>query len=253
MNDQNHQTAWVYGVVPAGARLKELKRRADRLPAVRVVEMDDLGLIVGDVPENTAKATRDHALAHARVLEAAIVDAPVVPFRFGMVVAQSELGAELLEGRHDELAQMLEKVKDHVQFSLKVDYREDVVLREIIEGDPTIAQLREQTRGLDEIATRDSRVRLGERVSVALEQLRQQEAQAILERLSPFSSSFTVQPLESEYMVLNAPFLVERRQMQQFDEAASMLAEEQVARMHFTLLGPMPAYDFVGVGSPAWA
>jgi Gas vesicle synthesis protein GvpL/GvpF len=254
MNDQRTESVWVYGVIPAGAELKELGRRRDRLPSdVRVEEVGDLGVIIGNLPENTAKATRDQALAHARVLEAAVVDTPVVPFRFGMVVGKNELGSDLLEGRHDELRQTLERIKDHVQFTLKVSYLEDEVLSEIVASDPAIAQLREQTRGLDEIATRDIRIRLGEMVSIALESHRQQDAHALLERLSPFASSFTVDPLEAEFMVVNAPFLIERRRMQDFDQAASMLAEEQAGRMHFTLLGPMPAYDFVGAGSPAWA
>ena len=254
MTDQKLENTWVYGVVPAGADLKELKRRRDRLPAgVHVVESGDLGVIVGDVPENTAKATRDQALNHARVLEAAVLDTPVVPFRFGMVADASELSAELLEGRHDELSQILERVKDHVQFTLKVDYEQEVVLANLIEAEPAIAQLREQTRGRDETATRDARVRLGELVSMALDQLRQQEAQAIIERLTPFASAFTMGPLESEFMLLNAAFLIERRRLRDFDEAASALADDQVARMHFRLLGPMPAYDFVGMGTPAWA
>jgi hypothetical protein len=254
MNDANLENNWVYGVIPAGAELKELKRRRDRLPAgVHVVESGDLGAIVGEVPENTAKATRDQALNHARVLETAVLDAPVVPFRFGMVVGANELSAELLEARHDEFAQMLERIRDHVQLTLKVEYEQDEILAEIIEADPVIAQLREQTRGLDEMETRDARVRLGELLSSAVEQLRQQEAQAIIERLSEFASSYTVGPLESEFMVLNAAFLVERRRSRDFDQATSELAEDQLARMHFTLLGPMPAYDFVEAGSTAWA
>jgi hypothetical protein len=144
-------------------------------------------------------------------------------------------------------------VKDQVQFTFKVEYREQAVLEEIVESQPMIAQLREQIRGRDEVATRDIRVRLGELVSIALEQVRQLDGRAVGERLSPFSTGFAVDPLESEYMVLNAAFLVERRRMDEFERAASDLANEQSERMRCTLLGPMPAYNFVGLGSPAWA
>jgi hypothetical protein len=252
MTDQERQTTWVYGVVPAGARLEELKRRSDRLPGdVRVVELGDLAAIVGDAPdEHDAKAIRDQALAHARVLEAAIVDAPVVPFRFGTVNGQVD--KDLLAPYHDELAQILERVKDHVQLTLKATYREEVVLREIVTSYPEIAELREQTRGLDEVAARDLRVRLGELVSMALEQVRQRDAASILERLNPLAAASTVGPLESEFMALNAAFLVERQRMRQFEAAAEAVAAEQVERMHFTLLGPMPAYDFIDGGQRPW-
>ena len=251
--DQKRETVWLYGVVPAGAKLEELKRRSDRLPNdIRIKEINDLAVIAGDPPpENDPKAIRDKALAHARVLEAAVVDTPVVPFRFGMIF-EDDGDTELLKARHDELAQMLEQVKDDFQFTVKAEYLEDVVLGEIIESQPTIAQLREQTRGLDEDATRDARVRLGELVSLALEEVRQRDASAIIERLKPFAVSFTIEALESEFMVLNAPFLVERRRGEEFEDAVASVADEHAHHMHFTLLGPMPAYNFVGTGGPAW-
>jgi Gas vesicle synthesis protein GvpL/GvpF len=240
-------------VIPAGADLKELERRRDRLPGdVRVVKSGNLGAIVGDAPGNDAKATRDQALAHARVLEMAVLDAPVVPFRFGTVV-DGAVDTELLEARHDELTQLLESIRDDVQMTLKASYRDDVVMREIVEGHPKIAQLREQTRRGDEVVTRDLRLRLGELVSIALEQLRQHDAEAILDRLRPFVVSSAVEALESEYMVLNAPFLMERRRMHEFEEAAGIVAEDQAERMRFTLHGPMPAFDFINGDQLPWA
>lgn len=254
MNEQKSQKTWVYGIIPADAKLAELKRRRERLPAdLRVVKLGELGAIVGEAPAETAKATRDQALAHARVLEAAVLDAPVVPFRFGTVVTDGSVSSELLEPRHDELARLLESVKDYVQLTLKATYDESAVLGELIDGHPKIAQLREQTRGHDEILTRDARVRLGELVSMALEQLRQYDAGAIIGRLNAVSVASRMEPLESEFMVINAPFLVERRRMREFEDAAGAVADEQQERMRLTLLGPMPAYDFVPAGVPSWA
>jgi hypothetical protein len=253
MNDQKREKTWVYGVVPAGVKLEELKRRGDRLPAVRVVEFGDVGAIVGEAPGADAKATRDQALAHARVLEAAVLDAPVIPFRFGTVVTGGSVSGDLLEPRHDDFVRLLESVKDYVQLTLKATYDEGVVLGELIQGHPKIAQLREQTRGHDEILTRDARVRLGELVSMALEQLRQYDAGAIIGRLNAFSVASRMEPLESEFMVLNAPFLVERQRMEEFEDAAGAVADEQAERMSLTLLGPMPAFDFIPAGEPSWA
>jgi hypothetical protein len=214
--------------------------------------LGDLGVIVGDAPGDDAKATRDQALAHARVLETAVLDAPVVPFRFGTVLADGSLDTQLLEPWHDQLAQLLESVKEYVQLTLKASYDEDIVLREIVSGNPEIAQLREQTRGGDEITTRDSRLLLGELVSMALEQLRQRDATAIVERLSPLADGSRFEPPESEFMALNAPFLVERGRTAEFEGAAGTLADEQAGRMHLTLLGPMPAFDFIGGGQLPW-
>jgi hypothetical protein len=252
MNDETHESAWLYGVIPAGATLDELKRR-DLLPDVRVIEAGDLAAIVGDAPGDDPKDLRDQALAHARVLEAAVVDAPVVPFRFGTILTEGAAGSELLGPLHDELAQILESVKDRVQLTLKANYHEDVVLRELVEIHPEIARLRRQTRERDDVATRDARLRLGELVSMALEELRRHDADTILARLTPAAVASTVAPLESEFMALNAAFLVERGRMRQFEEAAAAVAEGLAERMRLTLLGPMPAFDFIGEMRLPWA
>lgn len=253
MIDEKHEKTWLYGVIPAGVKLEELKRRRDRLPGdVRVEEFRDLAAIVSHAPGEDAKAIRDQALAHARVLEVAVLDAPVVPFRFGTVLSDGSVGSDLLEPWHDQLAQMLESVRDYVQLTLKATYREDVVLREIVDSNSEIAQLREQTRNTDEIATRDMRVRLGELISVTLEDWRQRDASAVFNRLNPLSVVSRAEPLESEFMVLNVPFLVERRRMQEFEDVAGAVADEQVGRMSMTLHGPMPAFDFIGEGQVPW-
>ena len=253
MIEETQEKTWLYGVIPAGVQLKELKRRRDRLPKdVHVEEYRDLAAIVGDSPGEDAKAIRDQALAHARVLEVAVLDAPVVPFRFGTILPDDAVDRDLLEPWHDQLAQMLESVKDVVQLTLKATYREDVVLREIVDSNPEIAQLREEIRGTDEMATRDSRVRLGELISLALDGWRERDSAAILERLNPLAVVSRVDALEAEYMVVNAPFLVKREAMEEFEDAAAAIADEQVDRIAMTLHGPMPAFDFIGEGRLPW-
>jgi hypothetical protein len=239
---------WVYGVVPAGASLDELQRRGDDLPDVWVVEAGDLGAVVGPVPADDARATRDQALAHAQVLDAAVADAPVVPFRFGTVVegGDEEVGTQLLEDRHDQLAQLLDRVRDRVQLTLKVTYRDDVVLREIVESEPEIGQLREEIDDLPEDATRDARLRLGELVSAALEQLREQDAAELLAQLEPAAVDVSEGPMEDELMVLNVDLLVDRARQDELEAAIDEVAGSRQERMRFRLLGPMPAYSFVG-------
>jgi hypothetical protein len=103
------------------------------------------------------------------------------------------------------------------------------------------------------VATRDARVRLGELINNALEQRRQQDTEEILEHLKPTVVAGTINDIEKEFMVLNVPFLIERDRQSEFEEALDRVAQEREGRMHFTLQGPMPAYDFIDLEEPAWA
>jgi hypothetical protein len=239
---------WVYGVVPAGASLDELQREARGLPEVWVVEAGDLAAVVGPVPSDDARATRDQALAHARVLDAAAADAPVVPFRFGTIVegGDEEVGRLLLEDRHDQLVQLLDRVGDRLQLTLKATYRDDVVLGEIAANEPEVQQLQEAIDGRPEELTRDARLQLGEVVSAALERRRERDAADMLGPLQEAAAAVLEGPLEDELMVLNVDILVDRDRQGDFEARIEDLARPRGERMRFRLIGPMPAYSFVG-------
>jgi hypothetical protein len=252
MSDERPRV-WVYGVVPVDAQLEELEARDD-LPDVWLVESGELAAIVGEAPEDDPKATRDQALSHARVLEAAVRDAPVVPMRFGiMCPSDEEVTSGLLKDRHDQFADLLARLGERVQMMLKVEYDEQAVLREIVENEPEIAELREAAQQGDEDATRDQRVRLGELIAKAVDQRRKRDAADILERLQEAALEARSEPPEKELMVLNAPFFVARDGIEELEAAVEEVAQDRSERMHFRLLGPMPAYHFLEVEEAAAA
>src|SRR5262249_41176807 len=100
---------------------------------------------------------------------------------------------------------------------------------------------------------RAANVQLGELINAALEQRRELDTAELAERLKPVSVAAVAEPLEDEYMVLNAPFLVARDGVDEFEDAVEQLAEEREGRMRVTLLGPMPVYNFLDIEEPAWA
>lgn len=246
---------WVYGIVPSDASLETLERLGgDDLPEVWLLDDGGLAAIVSEPPEEEAQATRDRVLAHAHVLEAAVRDAPVVPLRFGTVCPdESSVVSDLLEGRRETFEEILEKVRDRVQMTLKAYYDEQAILREIVGDEPEIRRLREATRGGSEEATYNDRVRLGELINAAIDQRRNRDGKEIVDRLKPLTVAGVDDALEHEMMVLHVPFLVERKRVQELESTVEELASEQGQRMRFKLLGPLPAYHFVDAEEPAWA
>lgn len=244
---------YVYGVVSADAGLRDPSPSGDRTPDVELVEADDLAAIVSPAGGEDEASVRESVMAHARVLETAIRDATIVPMRFGMVFPDEDtVVKELLEARHDELVQWLERLDGRMQMTLKVYFHEDAVLREIMEDNPEIARLHEQTRG-NEATTQDARVRLGQLVFEATEQRRQRDGAQLLEAIEPLVVASQVEPPEEDFMVLNAPLLVERDRQDELEQRLEELAQERSELMRFRLLGPMPAYHFVSWEEPAWA
>jgi len=251
---EDREGTYVYGVVPAGVKLEGLDRKGEGMPEVWLVEVGDLAAVVSDLPANEETATRDHVLAHSHVLAAIAETTTVVPLRFGMIFPSDEaIRDDLLQARHDELTQLLERFDGRVQMTLKVAYEEEAVLREILKSNEEIAQLREAIRDSAKEESRDARIRLGELVNAEIEQRRERDAAEILEQLKSVSLASLPQPAEKELMVLNAPLLVERKQLDAFEDAVDEVAKGKEELMRFKLLGPMPAYHFTDVEEPAWA
>ena len=137
--------------------------------------------------------------------------------------------------------------------TLKVYYHEEAILREVVSGDPEIGRLREAIRDRSQEESHDARIRLGELVNAGVEERRERDSAEVLNGLKPVAVAGTAESLEKELMVLNAPLLVERRRLEEFEKTVDELAQARGELMHFKLLGPMPAYHFIDVQEPAWA
>jgi hypothetical protein len=240
---------YVYGIVRAGAALKSL-HDAEELPDVRLIESGDIAALVSAGPE---RAAREVVLGHGRVLEAALDGSPVVPLQFGMVLTDDDaVRNEILEGHHDELAELLDRLEGRVQMTLKVYYHEDAIVADVLTSDPKLVELREAIQGRSEDETRNQRIKLGEGINAAMDQRRQQDGQEILDRLKPLADAVALEPPEDELMVAHVAFLLQRDRLEEFDAAVEEIARPQVELMRFRLLGPMPAYNFIDLKEPAW-
>jgi hypothetical protein len=251
---QKQDKLWIYGVVPAGSDLKHLADRKD-LPEVSVIELGGLGALVGPSPEEQDERLSQQALWHAQVLETAVRDATVLPIALGTVVEGGDdaVAEQLLKASHDELTRYLEALADHVQMTLRVSYDQEALLRDISESEPEVAELMTRTRDAGEIEGRADRVHLGELISAAVERHRAQDSELILSRLRPHATRVAQDELQEDFMVLNAPFLVPRDALDEFESAVEDLASECLGRMRFVLHGPMPAYSFLDAQELAWA
>lgn len=233
--------SYVYGIVRPGASVEVSGE--DGVPQVRIVEADDVAALVSDSPE---KASREAVLSHNRVLEAALESSPVVPLRFGLVVADDDaVRSEILEAHHDELTDLLERFEGRVQLTLKVYYHEDAIVAHILAGEPELARLRDEIRGQPEDASYKQRVRLGELLNKAMEQQRERDGTEILEALRPLAEAVALEGPDDELMVAHTVFLLKRDQTDEFDATLEQIAGERSELMRFRLLGPMPAYNFI--------
>ncbi len=240
----------LHGVVAAA------DREAAAAAGARAVEHGELAAVVTDADED---GTKPAALVrrHWRVLEAISAGTTVLPVRFGTVMAGNQAVVdEFLAPGHDGLRSRLAALAGKVQLTVKGVYDEEALLRSIVEGDPTVAALRERVRALPEAASHFDRIKLGELVAAQVERARDRDTAHVLERLERMAVAASREPPSSLDSAVNTAFLVDRSAADEFGAAVGRLAEELEGRVQLRCVGPLPPYSFTderAQGAPAWA
>jgi hypothetical protein len=238
---------YVYGIVESTARAPKAKGIGGS--PLAVVAGDGAAALVSDLPDGEVQMGRDEVMTHAEVLDQALTRGTVLPMRFGVIMGGSDdVRRQLLERHGEDLRAQLVDLAGKVELNVRAVYEEDVVLREVVNDDPEIARLREVVHDRSEDATYYERIRLGELVAQAVEHRREQDAQAIVDLLTPTTLAVDVGAPAHERVVINASFLVERKRLDAFDEVLEAVARDQFGRIRFKLTGPRAPHSFVELG-----
>ncbi|MEE2033525.1 GvpL/GvpF family gas vesicle protein [Rhodococcus chondri] len=238
---------YVYGIVPADVEPEDHASGVGQPPSeVSVVRSGDLAALVSEIPTDRALGTPDDLKAHAALLDGTVMVAPVLPLRFGAVLADRDaVSSELLEGNAEDLVAALEQLEGLAQFVVKGRYVEKAILQEILDENPDAAQLREQIRGQSEDATREARMALGEIINATIESKRAEDTRHTLEALSSLEPLVNERQPTHEQDAVHIAILMELAKQEELEQALTDLMHEWDGRVEMTLLGPMAAYDFV--------
>jgi Gas vesicle synthesis protein GvpL/GvpF len=213
---------------------------------LRLIAGPSASALVSDLSAGGLRLGRSEALAHARVLEAALAQGTVLPLRFGVVMDGSEeVRRRLLSKHEDDLRAQLERFAGKIEVNLRVLYDEATLMREIVETEPEIARLRAELRGRSEDATYYDRIRLGELVARAVDRVRDAHARGIVDALAPTVLAVSTAEPAHERIALSASFLVARDRLDDFDRRLDQIAAERAPLMRFKYTGPLPPHSFV--------
>ncbi|MGH3245647.1 MAG: GvpL/GvpF family gas vesicle protein [Trebonia sp.] len=244
---------YVYGILPGDVEVAPGEEGVGDPPGeIRVVRHRDLAALVSDVRLDRPLGRAEDLFTHEELLDASAADVPLLPLRFGAVLASDDAVAEELLGAHyDEFTSALQQLEGHAEYVVQGRYVENVILSEVLSEQPETAELNEAVRGTDPDVSRDARMQLGELISNAIEAKRQADTEALGEALSGQVTASVVRPPSHELDAAYVAFLVETGKAEKLQRAVERLAEQWQGRIELRLLGPLAAYDFVGATAPA--
>jgi hypothetical protein len=252
---------YVYGILPGDVALEEPTTGVGDPPMpVRLVRYRDIAALISDVDVTRPLGTPEDLLVHEALLDASAADAPVLPMRFGSLVANEDIvTSELLAPHYDEFAAALQRLEGYAEYIIRGRYVQDAIVREILAEDPEAAALTAQALaegeglGEEQIALRDRQVLLGEVIGERLSDKRAQDTRRLGEELAGWMSASVVRPPADEFEAVHTAFLIKADASDRLLDAVQRLSADWDGRVELRVLGPVAAYDFVGTTGPAAA
>nr|WP_062336519.1 GvpL/GvpF family gas vesicle protein [Herbidospora sakaeratensis] len=238
---------YIYGVVPQDIEVDAEATGVGDPPApITSIRHGKIAALVSDVSSGRPLGTPKDLYAHEQLLNATAAEVPVLPIRFGAVVASRDaVVEEFLAPYHDEFAAALDELEGRCQYVIKGRFVEETVLGEILTENPEAAQLREQISELPEDAARDHRIRLGEIINQSIEAKRDADTAAMWDQVEPVTVMQTVRPPSHELDAVHMAVLVDNSRRDDLDRAVEDLGRKWADQVTLSLFGPMAPYDFI--------
>ena len=212
---------------------------------VHTVHYRDLAAVVSDVPLGILDSTRENVLAHERVNEIVMRDHTVIPMSFGTIFKTKDDIVQLLRSAYDAFGDVLSKMRDKMEFGLKVLWDRDSIVKDIEDEDEGIHRLKNEI-ALQKGSTYFARMQYGRAIDAALQSRSERYGSEILDRLRDVAVASRINKPIGDKMIMNAAFLVSRNQEAAFDTRVKSIAAEH-DKLTFKYTGPWPPYNFVNI------
>jgi hypothetical protein len=215
---------------------------------VYTVHYKDLAAVVSRTPLMVYDPTRENALAHEHVNEVTIEERfTPVPMSFGTLFKTEKDIVEFLEDTYDALRDVLGKMKDKLEFGLKVNWSREEVMAEVETDNEDIRRLKEEIAKNQQSSTYFARMQLGRMLEQALADKSDAYVRDIYEHLREAAIASRSNKPIGDKMILNAAFLVERAKADIFDQKVQEIAQRYEGKLLFRYTGPWPPYNFVTI------
>lgn len=220
---------------------------------VHSVVFDDVAAVISNSPVVKYPISRENTMAHIKVMEMIMNDYTVLPVKFGTIAAGSNsrspeesIRLEILKARYKELKDILTRMRNKIELGLKALWiNMETIFQEIVDENRDIMILKKRIASGNPVQAYGQRISLGEKVKKALNMKRAREEAEILKTLKGTYYELRHNKIFGDSMITNSAFLVDKSQIEEFDNLIEKLESTYDGRTKFKYVGPVPPCNFV--------
>lgn len=209
----------------------------------------DITAVVSDSPivDYTHMLKDDVArllVKHQRVIERIMnIEYTIIPMRLGTFAVNEAEVKDILHKGYNLIKGIMEKITNKIEIDVCATWSDfSSVLKEVGEK-KEIKEAKDRLLASQGIRVEDQ-IKVGMMVKEALNKSREMYASKIQNRLEAISQDFKTHELMDEKMVVNAAFLINKREQKDFEKKIEELNAEFNERLNFRCIGPLPLYSF---------
>ena len=208
------------------------------------INYKDLAAIVSDTSNGSHEILK-HGLVHQKVVESVMKKFTLIPMSFGQVPKTKEDVKGFLSEHYLELKEMLEKFDGKIELGLKLSWKMEKKLENIVESSDRIRILNKQVMANPE-KSYALKIELGKLVADAVSREEKKIFNEIYKSVDNLFVDMKKNEPIGENMILNAVFLVEKKKEKEFDEKINEAEKEFGDRATFKYV-ISPPYNFVSI------
>ncbi|MDQ2887624.1 MAG: GvpL/GvpF family gas vesicle protein [Chloroflexota bacterium] len=217
---------------------------------VYTLPYQNIAAIVSRSPLVKYAVTREHSMAHIKVLERAMEEYTLLPVRYCTIAEEEEIIIEkVLKARYQEFIDLLQDMQDKMELGVRARWSNlDVIFAEVVEENAEIKAIKEALLGeTNEQRKYAGKIKIGQLVQKALEAKKKKEAEELFAALKPLSLDYKENQIYGDMNLVNAAFLINREREKEFDRKMQELEKEYGERKKLKYIGPIAPYNFVEV------
>lgn len=208
INREKEDGKYVYCIIPNNGNPISFGNIGFENSEVYAISYKDVSAVVSDTPLTEYQPTEENIKTHNEVVNLVMKGYPLIPMAFGMAFKNKETLFSVLERGYEAIKQILALVDNKIELGVKI-----ILPKE-----------------LTEFLSNEEKNEL---------------ASKFFNLLKTKSSEAVNDNLFSERLLLNASFLVEKNQVEEFSKEVGNIEKTLTSKIQYT--GPWPPYNFAKI------
>lgn len=243
-SQQESSRLWIYAIIDSNDTTNASLKELEGISPVYNIPYKDIGAVAGNFYEGQIHDMKDYVLKHEEIVEKLMEYFTVLPMKFQTVLMKRENVLSMMEEYYSDFKENLCRLRNKVEFGIKALWLPDKIKGYVIS-----ASCKKRGGGTKITGSSPAKRFMKKKFEeYRTEKAFNEEAEKHITVIDNYFKELVVEKrlrrLQTEKLLLNASYLIEKRRENDFRQAFNRLKCSH-DDLEYQLSGPWPPYNFI--------